>query len=118
VVHIKGALQLQEAIDEHFTYLSSGWAGKDHPFYRDGERFYMRPWYYINWLEFRINDTSRITAKVLGDDLNATHCWPLSGNAKLFRYDPDRDDLKDYIYSQDFVWLLSTIGTHAANELT
>ena len=102
---------LQAAIDAHFTYMSSDWTGNDHPFYRDGERFYMRPWYYINSLEFRLNDTRRITDEVLGNGLGDNYCSELYDNRRLFLSNPKYYiDATGYINSRNFIWLLSTIA--------
>lgn len=109
-ISLQATPELQDAIDAHFTYMSSGWTGRNHPYYRKGEQFYMRPWYYINSLEFRINNTSRITKQVLGSGSGEVFCWKIYENPKLFSYDPHRDDPTNYIYSQHFIWLLSSIA--------
>lgn len=108
--------ELRTAIGDHFEFFAASWTGKNHPLYRDGAKFYMRPWYYINSLEFRINDTSDITKQILSNEFGESYCSELYDNPKLFIPDEKRRDPTNYIRSQDFIWFLSIIAPRLKHQ--
>ena len=77
----------------------------------------MRPWYYINSLRVpKLNDTSRITESVLGEGSDEHFCSNIYDNPKLFLPSPYRKSKRDYIYTQDFIWLLSIIAPRLRHQ--
>ena len=109
---------LQDAIEEHYNILTSSWAGNHRPFYRENERFYMRPWYYLHHLGVSTKSTFQITNRALGaglvesysDGLGGSYCTTLFDNPNLFSPPTSRVDPTANIYSQDYLRFLSIIA--------
>ena len=111
--------ELLTAIHKVYDYPSlSCWAGSNEPFRWDGDILFMRPWFYLLELDLSIKRTRGITHRALGGEfsdpheewLGSTCCWELYENGKLFQYDPNNDHPTEYIRSQDYYWLLTTIA--------
>jgi hypothetical protein len=102
--------ELQDAIETYYNEFTKLWSKTDQIFRREGDRFLMRPWYYINMLDIRSKDTGHIVRDVLGADYERTSCSSLEENPTLFVLSPDNCASWDHIYSQEFAWLLSFLA--------
>ena len=58
--------ELQDIIEDYENGILRRYSEVDRPFYREGSRFYMRPWYYINDFTINIKGTLLMTSKTLG----------------------------------------------------
>lgn len=110
--------ELQDAIDDYFAYLKSERKDRDDLYYREGEQFYIRPWYYFDVLQDGAVNTILITHLAHGasladayNEVLGTHiCQKIFENPKLFVSDPSNDYPTSYIYSQDYLSLLSFLA--------
>ena len=110
--------KLQDVIEDYENELILDYLEKDRPFYRDGSRFYLRPWYYTGSLNVIIKSTHEISIVALGGKLGvyipnqpgSSLCSSLIGNRKLYLPDPGYSGKMKYIRSQDFAWFLNFIA--------
>ena len=109
---------LQEIIEDYENDILRRYLEKDRPFYREGSRFYMRPWYFINNFHIFIKNTHQISIVALGGKIGvyipnqpgSSHCSDLINNRKLYLSDPSYSGRMKYIRSQDFAWFLNFIA--------
>ena len=105
-------LALQDAIEEYKNIFASKYTGSDRPYYRDGDRFYMRPWYYNLFFGQSLKSTEAITNRAIGGNFNdffdnargIIFCSTLYQNSQLFAFAANRGGATEYIVSQNFDW--------------
>ena len=102
--------ELQFYIEKYFDYKPINWTDGVPPFYRDGERFFMRPWMYYGRLKSRIYATGPITQRVIGNKWGEFYCRNIYHHPKLYLGGKHSGTTLEYINFQDFAFFLSIIA--------